>query len=866
MVFCTYYSCNSNVSEEQTLTTPLSVEVTMEETNANNALSRTIDVVAEKLHAYAQYIIIGAFGLLPLIFLPVGEFSLPFSLSFTKTFVALAAVLIAIVLYCFSVLRTGNLRVSFPLPTLVLWLIVVTSLASALISGDVVDALKGDTFEPTTVGFLATLALIVTVVPHILTDKRKIYLLYITLAFSTVLLTVFHIARLFFGPATFSFGVFGAGNVLTPVGSWNDLAIFLGLTILLAIVALEQLPLTKQGRIAFSAVTAIALAMLVVVNFSPVWYVLIVVSLVTLIYAVARDRFTPPWLKGGTRPEQFSFLSIAITATVFALSFVMIAGGSFIGGKVTQYTGITYVEVRPSLEATANIAKHTYTDHALFGIGPNKFIDAWRLFRDQSLNSTIFWNTDFLAGVGYIPSFFITLGIIGGVLWVLFLALFVSVGVKTLLHASTHDKTWYFIGVSAFVSGLYIWGLSVLYVPGPALILLAALTTGLLFSARNALEPHREHSLSLIGDRRSGFVLISIAMLAVMVSMGVFYTVGRQYAGAYVFAQGERLLVNGDVAGSITKTEEAALLHNDDRYYRRLAEIRYSELVALLNAPEGTPDVRARFDNALRSALQYGLRAVAIDGTDANNWSILGAVYSAVVPIPVENAYDQAKTALDNAKSLDPQNPIRTLMLARLSYAHKQAPETRAFINEAIRQKPDYIDATFMLSQLEIAEGNIDAAIDSTIRTIQIEPGNPARFFQLGVLYLAKNDMQSGITVLEQAVQLDPQYANARYYLAFAYDRIGQSDQARVHLEKVLETNPGNADVERLLSIIKEGKKISEPIANGQTPSVEQSKTVTEGNQTPDVKPDSTLLTPVNPIPEKNEPTIKKPPEATTQR
>jgi cytochrome c-type biogenesis protein CcmH/NrfG len=580
-----------------------------------------------------------------------------------------------------------------------------------------------------------------------------------------------------------------------------------------------------------------------------VWFILLIASLIVLIYSLARDRMTPAWLQGTTVDRPISLFSLSIASAVFFISFVMIAGGAVIGGRVSEMTGVSYVEVRPSLQATADIVRDTYQTSALFGIGPNKFVDAWRLYRDSSLNSTVFWNTDFVAGVGYIPSFFVTTGVVGGLLWVLFLGFFTAAGIRMLLNAVSPDRTWYFIGTSAFVTGLYVWGLSVVYVPGSMLIMLAALCTGLVLTARNAIEPHREREISLVGNRRSGFILVSMVMGVVILAMSALYIVGRQYASAYIFSQSERAVVVGDIEKAKQRVDVANQLMSDDRYLRRSAEIEYTELITVLNLPTDTPNLEQRFRDALRNSITSAGRAVAIDGTDANNWGVLGAIYSAVVPLRIDGAYDRAKEALVKSRELDPQNPIRTLMLARLAFGNGNVEEARALMNEAIRQKPDYIDAAFMLSQLEISAGNVDGAIDSTVRIIQLEPQNPARYFQLGVLELSKGDAERGALALEAAIGLDPQYANARYYLAFAYDQLGESAKAKAQLEKVLETNPDNQEVKQLILRLAEGQKISTVPQSTPSPTASQTTTTTEGDANVIEKsPDSPLLTPVNPV------------------
>lgn len=808
------------------------------------------DRIAQKLHTIAQYIIVGLFGILPILFVPYAEFSLPF----TKTAVAVSAILIALTLYSFAVLRSGTFKVSLPLPVVALWLLVINATASAFLSGDVRGSFFGDFFEPQTVVFLAIMALTTTVTLHVMTDKRRVYSMYLVLALSTLVLSLFHFIRLFFGVNALGFGVFNGNQVLTPVGTWNDLAIFFGLTILLAIVALEQLSLTRNGKALFVVVSMLALGLLAVINFSPVWYILLVVSLIVLVYSLARDRMTPEWLQGTAVDRQLSASSLSIAGIVFITSFVFIAGGALIGEKLGAHTGVSYVEVRPSLQATAGIMRDSLKSDPLFGVGPNKFVNAWRSHRDASLNTTLFWNTDFLAGVGYIPTFFVTTGIIGGLLWILFLVLFVMAGLRMLLGAVSPDRTWYFIGTSAFVAGLYVWGLSVIYVPGAMLLLMASLCTGIVLAARNALEPHRERTIAMTGNRRSGFILVSLVMLVVIGAMSGLYTTGQQYASAFIFAQSEKAVQRGDIATAKAKAVDAGVLANNDRYLRRSAEIEYAELIQILNLPGDTPNLQTRFSDALRNSITDAGRATAIDGTDADNWSILGAIFTAVVPLKIEGAADRAKEALEKARALDPQNPVRTLMLARLAFANGKVDDARNLMNEAIRQKPDYVDAAFMLSQLEIAAGNVDGAINSTIRIIQLEPQNPARYFQLGVLELSKQDIEKGVIALQAAIQLDPQYANAHYYLAFAYDKLGRTADARGELEKVLATNPDNADVQKLIQRMNNGEKISAatpPQTNANTPTEPTTATETKNDAAVKEKPNSPLLTPVNPVPEK---------------
>lgn len=181
-----------------------------------------------------------------------------------------------------------------------------------------------------------------------------------------------------------------------------------------------------------------------------VWLILGLTSLVMVVYSIGKERFSGNQLSFTPSISNFNSTSLTTSLIVFAVSALFVVGGATLGGAISKFTGVSYVEVRPSLEATADIARQVYKDNAFLGIGANKFTDAWRLYKDNSINSTPFWNTDFNAGNGYITTFFVTTGVFGGLAWLLFIVLYLITGIRKLLGATEDsDRMWYFIGLSS---------------------------------------------------------------------------------------------------------------------------------------------------------------------------------------------------------------------------------------------------------------------------------------------------------------------------------------------------------------------------------------------------------------------------------
>jgi len=803
------------------------------------------DSIAINLRASAQNILLVIFGLLPLLFIP--NIVAPF--DYTKVLVIVVGVFLALILYSLSVLRSGTIAIGISYPLCALWVIVAIASISSILSGDFKDSFMGDFFSTHATAFLCILALIPTVWFMLKPTKGAVIRLYMLLALSTTVLVVFHFLRIAFGADVLTLGVF-TGPTATPVGSWNDLGLLLGLTVLFSLIALDQLSLTKTGRFFFAGVIVAALFMLSVINFFIIWIILGVASLVMIVYSLGKERFTGGQL-ALVKQQTINVTALNTTFVVFIASVLFVIGGATFGGFVSKYTNISYIEVRPSFEATADIARNVYQDNALLGIGTNKFSDAWRLYKDPSINTTVFWNTDFIAGSGYITTFFVTTGVLGGIAWTVFLVLYCVIGLRKLLNTSSSDRVWYFIGVSSFVSALYVWGISVVYVPGVVMLLLGALFTGVSLVAFNALDTTPSRLVTVGANRRTGFLLTFTVIIVIMVSVGILYNVARHYSSIYTFNESIRAMQQGESIDVLErKVQNAYQLSMSDIYARRIAEYQLSRMNSLVLVSEPTEEDQLQFQNASLLGVSAAQRAIQIDSQDAANWSILAGIYSVLASVGVDGAHEESLKALTKVRELNPTNPLPYLESAIVEGRVGNFDSARSFIQQAITLKPNFTEAFFLLTQLEIATGNVEAAINSTQAVIILEPRNPARYYQLGILESSRANFEGAALAFERAVALDQNYANARYLLALTYDELGRGDDARTQLEVVLNLNPGNTEVTTLLEVLNQEGSLESLRENtsrtvGETvPVVDESGTVITTTNV-----DTTLINPVNTVP-----------------
>lgn len=817
---------------------------TMQESMLPREENSQSDPIESSLRSISQNTIVFVFGLLPLFFLPISFLSL----GYIKTVLVIIGILVAIVFFSLTVLRSGKIYISVPWALGAFWLVALVTVISSLLSGDMRDSFFGDDFGVHTGLFVVVLALVASISPLLGHSKSTIMRLYILLTGSSLALGLFHLARIVVDPSFLSFGVF-TNIVQTPVGGWNDLALFFGLSILLSLVALEQLPLTRPGKWLFSVVVLVSLMMLGVVNFFGVWIVLGLVSLIVLMYSLTKDRFAEKTLTLEGKKSTVSLQSLILSMCVFVVSVVFIIGGGAVGGYISKYTGISYVEVRPSFEATTDIAQNVYSENALLGIGPNKFVDAWRLYKDPSINQTVFWATDFPGASGYLTTLFVTTGILGILAWVAFIGLFLQSGFRMLFTSTRVDRFWYFIGSSSFVGALYLWGMSFVYVPGATILLLAALFTSISFTAYGALVGFKPIAFSIASNKRAGFVLVGIVMVIIVGSTSALYYIGQHYSSAYSFGKAVSQLQSG-VAVDQFETTVAAIYttSKNESYAQQLALYQFSKVNALISIEKLTPQQEQELQSSIYNAITAAQIVADKDPTDALSWSTLGSILSLLTGANIEGSKERSAEVFKKARALDPTNPLYALLEAQLASRAGDLEGARKSTEEAIALKSNYTEALLFLSQIDIAQGKTANAIKTTQAIISLEPNNPARYYQLGVLLSVEKNNDAAIAAFERAIALNTSYANARYNLALVYEQKGDIQKAIEQLEVVLELNPGNQIVINLIAQIKSGVPFTQAEqASGQ---IVEPKTVTAEDDvvTTTKVPDTSLVTPVNTV------------------
>lgn len=745
-------------------------------------------------------------------FIPVT--TIPF--LYTKVSLLAIGALITLALFILARLTRGNIVVP-PLPLLgALWLVPLAYGVSTLFSGvNPAMAFFGRELEPDTLGFVILMALLASLTALALrrTQQYRTFFLVLGAAFALVVLlqvVVFIVAKV-------------APSIVAPttnlIGSFPDLGMVVGLGVITTLLALRLLTLPSRVRTGLLVVGAVGLLLLGIVNSALIWILVALVSLGLFIEAIMKTRKSAvgdddldgvAMLLADTDGETPGTESRSLVAPLVALAAALffIIGGSTIGNALVASVGANVIDVRPSWQATFDVGSHTYASSPLFGSGPGTFGEQWLKFRDRGINETVFWNIDFTSGIGAIPTAFVTTGILGALAWLAFIVLYFLIGLRTLLFRLPKDAFTRFVALASFVGGAYVLALATFSVPGPVVLAIGFLFIGLFISSLRHASRAQEWGVVFSKNPRMGFAVVFVLTLLLLASILAAYVIVERYLASVSYAEGAQALLKGDLAKAEAATNRSILFAPSDRAYQLAAGIGISRMNQVASDNTLSPaDAQQAFQGALSSSIQAALTATQLGPNNYQNWAVLGNVYQTVVPLKIEGAYENAKTAYERAISLNPTSPSIPYILAQLEIAQGNAAAAEQQLINAINLKRDYTQAIFLLSQLEVQQGKAVEALQAAEAAAYFAPNDSVVLFQVGILRSANGDTNGATQALARAVELNPQYANARFFLAVMLAIQGNYPEAANQLEQVAALSEDNAKaVDADLTTLRAGK------------------------------------------------------------
>jgi tetratricopeptide (TPR) repeat protein len=754
--------------------------------------------------SWSRYAFLAGIVLALVLVIPTAWF--PFQLSKLAAFavcLAAAAVLFVIGGGARDLLRTHG----FWLSLAVLSLPVVYTV-SGLFSVDPAVAFAGFGVESDTTLFVLIASLAFILAATLFRTLRTARTLVNVVLWSLVGAMLFQLVSVLFGTSVIPFQTF-ADRSVNLVGKWNDLGLLASLLMILLFVRVELSSASHAWRVGAGVGAAVLAILLALVNFPLSWAFLLAGSIIVGVLALLRRRAEShaeepqhvpvPW---------YSLGGIAVAA-------VLLIFGAAINTGLTNILPVSALEVRPSMQTTwavTNAAKEGSVERTLLGSGPNTFADQWLVRKPAEVNRSAFWNLDFNVGYSTLATALLSVGVLGALAWLVPLLLLAAALIRVArLNILSREERIVATGLG--LGALFLLATIILYVPSQNVILLGFVLAGAAFGF--LWRQGRAATEELAPTPLKGLVVLTLAAVLLVSSLSAgFFTARRFVAQAHTGA-GLADLSAGNVDSAIAHAKSASSIDQAPDALRLRVDAGLQKLGTIATSKTLSPDdAKAQFAAEMQATEAAGLQAVTLTPQDYRAYFSIARVYDYLASLKVAQAYESAKGAYQAAGQRNPTSPVIPLALARLEAAAGNAQGVADNITKSLTLKPDYTDAILFVVQINVANNDLQSAIQNTIAAVQSAPGVPSIWFQLGLLYLVGGDAKDAIPPLEQALVLVPDYANAKYYLGLAYYAEKRPQDAIKKFEELQAANQGNAELDAILANMRAGK----PALEGLTP------------------------------------------------
>ncbi len=142
-----------------------------------------------------------------------------------------------------------------------------------------------------------------------------------------------------------------------------------------------------------------------------------------------------------------------------------------------------------------------------------------------------------------------------------------------------------------------------------------------------------------------------------------------------------------------------------------------------------------------------------------------------------------------------------------------RAEEAIRHYHQALRLKPNYVEALDNLGVELMKSGQVEKAIQLYEQALRINPNHFATHNNLGVALINRGRIQEGIEQYEQALQLRPDYAPANINLGVALGNEGKVQEAIAHYTMAIRLNPDSPEAHfNLGNVLFKTNQLSEAI------------------------------------------------------
>jgi tetratricopeptide (TPR) repeat protein len=779
-----------------------------------------------KFKVISQNILLVIIAIVPVLFVPLSFLSI----EPLKVFIVLITGVLGMLAILLYKIRQDSFFITKNTLFFSIAGVILSTILSTIFSNNLFISLFGRQISATSfLGIVSLFALAYTVFTFFEDTKEKTRL-FLTIYVSGICAVLLNFISIVV-PFSPTLGFF-VNNTVNTVGGWQDLGLFALFITLSSVLVLQFLKHSdfykKIGWLGF----VFGILIMILVNSIMIFVLGILFSLLYIVFVSITQHAVET-------KKRVSYEALIIL--VISIVFILIGGKT--GIIINSVFNTQVSEVRPSLGQTIGITGSMFQQHSfvtgILGAGVDRFDTAWLLYRPLNVNMSQFWDLDFRSGFSTILSFVVTQGVLGILAWIIFFCVSVYFSVKLLFVQSKQKNDLFMYAYSVFGYLFFFISMTV-YTPSIVLTLLMFVFLGFFVSNLKHAKLIQFEEISIIKKPRVSFGYILLLILLLIGFIYAAYIQISQYTSRVMFERASsQFNKDGDLAQVEAKIFNAYFIYGSDMYTRALTEIGLLKINQIIENKQLTQEQAIeQFRGVLESTMGYANASISYDTQSYLNRISLLNVYKNLIPIGVDEAKDEAIKLIDSTSQITPQNPTLFLEKARVHTLVKEYDLAIEEIKKAIEAKPNYIDAVFLLSQIQVEKGEIDQAIQSIQMGIQVDKGNSNLRFQLGLLYYNQQKFNDAVSAFESAIKISPTFANAKYFLGLSYYKNNRTGDAVKVFEDLNTQVPNNQEVQLILNNLKSGL---DPFTGAQppldnTPEAREELPLEDGEPVPDTE------------------------------
>lgn len=249
-----------------------------------------------------------------------------------------------------------------------------------------------------------------------------------------------------------------------------------------------------------------------------------------------------------------------------------------------------------------------------------------------------------------------------------------------------------------------------------------------------------------------------------------------------LYYEGERLLLDGDLAGARERFERSLEISPRPRVRWRLAQLfielqEYDLAREQLNAALET---NPHFNQVTDTMSQMEAK-ITVQGSEAKPSTAESAIAESTLPVRIPIIALSGGPVSDPGRSITAATATQPIAPTPTPIPANLTPEQIAKINQLVAEG----------KHLQ-ASGAVDDAIQRYRDALEIDPGRADLYYQIGTIYLNTKQPERALIELRQAVQYNPQLADAYNNLGVTYEHLGQIEPAVDAYRKATDIGTNN--------------------------------------------------------------------------